>query len=313
MSAVLALFAFALHLVLCFAGAPLLFGVVDKIYTRITGQPGWSLFQPYRYLAKLLRKTTLLPDTATDMFTFWPLAAFLSLSVVVMLIPGFCTGMLDANAADYVTVIGLFTLGQAATMLAGLETGSAITGVAIIRSALPAILNQTILFVVLLVFAALAQSTNLNAIAVAFGERHEGLFISMIFAFAAMLTVALTASGYKTVGQQELLAAQEVMTSGYSGRLLALLEYTKMLRLLAFMNLIICIFLPFGMAHASGVLSWPSGALFWLVKLLCLSVGLAIFKFFCGEARVPRVVEALSIALALSVLSVVILLVKGAA
>lgn len=310
MSTVLALFAFALHLVLCFVGAPLLWGTVDKIYARITGQPGPPLFQNYRYLDKLLSKATLLPDTATDLFTIWPLVAFLSLSVVVMLVPGFCTGMLAANAGDYVTIIGLFALGQAAIILAGLETGSAIAGAAMARLALPAIFSQTILFVLLLVFSFLTQSTNLNAIAAAFGERHDGLFISMGFAFVAFLMVAVVESGYKPARQQDLQMIQEATSLGYSGRLLALLEYTRMLRLLAFMNLIICVFLPFGMAHAQNVLSWPGGALLWLSKLLCLGIGLAIFKFLRGEERLAKIPEILSIALALSVLSVVMLVMK---
>lgn len=310
MGAILSLLAFALHLVLCFAGAPLLWGTVDKLYARIAGQPGPSLLQPYRHLAKLLNKAALLPDTASDMFALWPLGAFLTLSVVVMLIPGFCTGMLTANASDYVTIIGLFTLGQATTMLAGLETGSALGSVAIARLALPTVCAEATLFVLLLVFAFLAQSTNVNQIAVAFGEKHEGLFISTGFAFAAMLVVAFTDSGYKPFRQQELLKVQEVMGLGYSGRLLALLDYAMMLRLLAWMNLIICIFIPFGMARAAAVLSWPGGVLLWLLKLLCLSIGLAVFKAVRGESRLSRVSEALSIALVLSVLSAVILVVK---
>lgn len=310
MDAILVLLAFTLHIGLCFAGAPLLWGGVDKLYARMTGQPGPSLLQPYRRLAKLFHKATLLPDTATDMFAFWPLGAFLALSVVVMLIPGFCTGMLTAGASDYVTIIGLFMLGQAATILAGLETGSAFGGVAIARLALPIVCAEATLVVLLLVFAFLAHSTNLDEISVAFGEKHEGLFVSMGFALAAMLMIAFTESGYKPFRQQELLMVQEAACVEYSGRLLALLDYARMLRLLAWMNLIICIFIPFGMARAAAILAWPGGVLLWLLKLLCLSVGLAVFKMVRGEARLSKVSEVLSIALVLSILSAVILVVK---
>lgn len=310
MGAVLSLLAFALHLVLCFAGAPLLWGGMDKLYARITGQPGPSIVQPYRYLAKLLNKTALLPDTATDMFALWPLGAFLALSVVVMLIPGFCTGMFTGSASDYVTVIGLFTLGQAATMLAGLETGSALGSVAIARFALPTICAESTLFILLLVFAYLAQSTTLNEMAVAFEQKHESLFVSTGFALAAMLMVAFTEAGYKPFRQEDMLKGQEAAGLGYSGRLLALLEYAAMLRLLAWMNLIICIFIPFGMARAEAILSWPGGVLLWLFKLFGLSTGLVIFKALRGQVRLSRVPEVLSIALALSVLSAVILVAK---
>lgn len=310
MGAILSLLAFALHLVLCFAGAPLLWGGMDKLYARMTGQPGPSIVQPYRYIAKLLNKTALLPDTATDMFALWPLGAFLALSVVVMLIPGFCTGMFSGNASDYVTVIGLLTLGRAAIMLAGLETGSALGSIAIARFALPAVCAEATLFVLLLVFAYLAQSTTLNGIALAFGQKHGSLFVSTGFALGAMLVVAFTEAGYKPFRQQDLLKGQEATELGYSGRLLALLDYAAMLRLLAWMNLIICIFVPFGMAHAEAILSWPGGVLLWLFKLFCLSTGLVIFKVLRGQARLSRVPEILSIALVLSVLSAVLLVVK---
>ena len=269
---------------------------------RMRGQPAPSLTQPYRHLAKLLRKTTLVPDTATDMFTFWPLAAFIAFAVVTMLIPSFCTGMLTAGASDDVTVIGLFALGRVAMMLGGLETGSALGGAGVARMALSSLCTDATLLVLLLIFALITQSTNLDQIVLAFAGRQVGLFVSMGFALAAMLLVACLEIGHNPATGQDLAMGQDRVTGEYSGRLLALLDYAAMLRLLAWMNLVICIFIPFGMARAGSVLSWPEGLLLWGVKLLCLSLGLALFTTIRADISMRRVPMVLGLALCLGLL-----------
>lgn len=310
MDIVLSLLATCLHVVLCFVGAPLLWGGVDKMQARLVGQPGPSLRQPYRHLAKLLRKTTLVPDTATDMFVFWPVVTFLALAMVVMLIPSFCTGMLTARASDYVTVMGLLALGRATIMLGGLEAGSASGAVGVARMALTGVGGETVCLLLLLVFAYLAQSTNLDMIVQASVGRSASLSVSMVFALAAMLVVAIIGAGDWPVGQRGVSAAQDAVTLEYSGRLKALLDYAGMLRLLAWMNLLICLFIPFGIAYAGHLLSWPEGIMLWGLKLLFLSLGLAVFTVVRAEIRQPRVPSILGAALLLGVLAVILLMVK---
>lgn len=311
MTIVLSLLATCFHAVLCFFGAPLLWGVVDKVRARLVGQPGPSLKQPYRHLAKLLSKTTLVPDTATDMFVFWPVATFLALAVVVMLIPGFCVGMLTAKTSDYITVMGLLVLGRAMMMLGGLETGSALGGAGVARMALSGLCAEAVCLLLLLVFAYLAQSTTLNSIAQVSIGQSVSLSVPMGFALAAMLVVAFTGAGYRPVGCQELGVVQDAVAMEYSGRLKALLDYAAMLRLLAWMNLLICLFVPFGIAHAGRIFSWPEGVLLWGAKLLCLSVGLAVFTVVRSEVRQPRVQGVLGAALFLGMLAVILLRVGG--
>ena len=302
---ILSLLATCLHAVLCFAGAPLLWGLVNRLRARLTGQPRPSLKQPYRHLAKLLGKATLVPDTATDMFVFWPLVAFLALAMVMMLIPGFSTGMVTAKASDYVTVMGLLALGRVAVMLGEMETGSALGGASVMRMALTGLCTEAICLLLLLVFASLAQSMNLDMIAQVPAGQSVGLFVSMMFALAAMLVVAFIG-----VGQGGFGVAQETMALEYSGRLKALLDYAAMLRLLVWMNLLICLFIPFGIAHAGHILSWPEGLLLWGVKLLCLSVGLAVFTVVRAEIRQSKVPGILGSTLFLGALAVILLMVR---
>lgn len=309
MGLILALLAFIIHISLCFAGAPLLWGVTARLRAWLRGRRGPSLYQPYRDLGRLLGKIALVPDTATDMFTLWPLVAFLALAVTVMLIPGFCTGMLTHGASDYVTVIGFFVLGRAAMMLGGLETGRSSGGAGVARMALSGLYGEATLLAVCLTFAVLGRRTNLDELALRFRFLHEGGLLSMGFALAAMLTVMVAVTGRSDARTQEPAMIREAMTLDYSGRQLAMLDYTAMLHRLAWMNLILCIFVPFGMARAASLLSWPGGLLVWGGKLICLSAGLVIFEVACVETALPQIPRRLGVALFLGLLASLFLMV----
>lgn len=310
MSIILALLATLLHIGLCLAGAPLLYGAAAKLRAWMCGQRGASLLQPYRHLAKLLGKTALMPDTATALFTIWPLVAFMAMAVVTMLIPGFCTGMLTASASDYVTIMGLFVFGRAAMLLGGFETGSAFGGAGGARMALLGLGAEATLLVLLLIFSFFTQSTNLDQMAVKLATGHAGLSVAMGFALAAMLVVAVIMAGCRPAGQSELAMRQEAMALEYAGRQLALFDYARMLRHLAWMNLLICLFLPYGMARAVGLWSWPGGLLLWLLKLLCLTIGFALFQSLRAETRLFRMSEVLGVALFIGLLASILLLIS---
>ncbi|WP_298225695.1 respiratory chain complex I subunit 1 family protein [Acidocella sp.] len=311
----LAFIATALHIVLCFAAAPLVTGITNKLRAWLLGRRGPPWLQPYRHLAKLLCKSSFVPDTATDLFTVWPLGAFLALAVATMLIPGFANGMLTADAGDYITIVGLFALARAAIMLGGLETGFGFGGAGAAREALFGVFAEAALLVLLLAFALLAQSTNVDGIAEAFRTTHIGISVSLGFALAAMLTVALTETGRiptdNPSGHLELSMVHEAMALEYSGRLLALLDYAGMLRLIAWMNLIGTIFLPFGMARASEISSWPGGLALWAGKLLAMAAALSAFEVSRAKMRVFRVPEFLGAALLLGMLASVFLFVAA--
>jgi formate hydrogenlyase subunit 4 len=115
---VLSLIAAALHAAIVFAAAPLLTGIITKFRARLLGRPGAPVLQPYRDLAKFLAKTPILPDTATQLYQAWPFAALAATGTAALLIPSFTLGMATAKLSDFITLIGLFAVARAATMLA---------------------------------------------------------------------------------------------------------------------------------------------------------------------------------------------------
>ncbi len=311
----LRLVATLLHVALVFALAPLLLGVVTKLRARLLGRRGPPLAQPYRNLSRLLHKTTLVPDTATDLYPAWPFVSFAAIAVAAMLVPGFCLGLLTSDLSDFITLIGLLALARGAVMLAGLESGFGFGGAAAAREALFSVFAEAALLVILISFVIIAHSPTVDGIASAFRTGHIGISVSLGFALAAMLAVALTETGRiptdNPSGHLELSMVHEAMLLEYSGRFLLLFEYAAMLRLMVWMCLIGTVFFPFGMARAGEILSWPGGLLLWAGKLGVMAVALSLFEIGTAKMRVFRVPEFLGVAMLLGVLAGVFLFVAA--
>jgi formate hydrogenlyase subunit 4 len=305
----------ALNAVFMLALAPLLMGVVGKLRARLLGRPGPPITQPYRDLHKLLRKMPLVPDTATQYFATWPLVVFAATATAALLVPSFALDMATAKLSDFITLIGLLALARAATMLAGLETGFGFGGAGAGRDALFSLFSEAAMLVVVLTFVLIAHDPTIDGVAAVFRDAHIGISVSLAFALAAILAVALTETGRIPVdnpsGHLELGMVHEAMLLEYSGRYLALFHYAAMLRLTLWVSLVATIFCPFGMGDAANPLSWPLGILLWAVKLFGAALALSLFEVSTAKMRVFRVPEFLGVALLLGLLSGVFLFVAA--
>jgi formate hydrogenlyase subunit 4 len=304
-----------LHAAAMFGAAPLLMGVVNKMRARLLGRRGPPVLQPYRDLRKLLLKTPLIPDNASGFYAAWPFAGFAAIGAGALAVPGFALNLASARYSDFITLIGLFALARAATLLGGLETGFGFGGAGAAREALFGIFAEAALLVAILSFALITGDPTVDGIAQYIDSGQAGIAVSMGFALAAMLAVALTETGRIPVdnpaGHLELGMVHEAMSLEYSGRYLALLHYTAQLRLMVWFSLLVTLFLPFGMAQAGEILSWPLGLLAWGVKLGGLAAGLSLLEVSSAKMRVFRVPEFLGVALLLGLLSAIFLFVAG--
>jgi formate hydrogenlyase subunit 4 len=304
-----------LNAALMFAAAPLLLGLVGKFRARLLGRPGAAVVQPYRDLAKLLRKSALVPETATQFYQVWPFVAFAATATAAVLVPGFALGGATAGIADFITLIGLLALGRAAVMLCGLETGFGFGGAGAGRDALFSLFAEAAMLVVVLTFVLIAHDPTVDGVGLMFRDGHVGVSVSLAFALAAMLAVALTETGRipadNPAGHLELGMVHEAMLLEYSGTFLAVLHYTGMLRLILWFSLVGTVFCPFGMGDAWAVLSWPGGIFLWGVKLVGGAAALALFEISTAKMRVFRVPEFLGVALLLGLLSGVFLFVAA--
>ena len=75
----------------------------------------------------------------------------------------------------------------------------------------------------------------------------------------------------------------------YSGRHLAMIEFGAFLKLLLYISLIACVFLPWGIAaFGTGALAYAVGTVAYVVKLTVAGFLLALFETATAKMRVFR-------------------------
>jgi formate hydrogenlyase subunit 4 len=304
-----------LHAALILAAAPLLPGLVRILKARMLGRRGPHLLQPWRDLAKLLRKRPVVAETASVVTLAAPFAAAASVLLAVLLVPSFARGMALAPMADLILIAGLLGLGRFAVALAGLDAGSAFGGMGVSRAMAFTAFAEPALILAVMSVAIVAGTTNLDAVAGAFQGGAAGMRVSLAIAFLAMLAVALAGNGRMPVEdpatQLEPAMVQEAMLLEASGRHLALWQYEAALRLTLWLALIAAIFLPMGLAPpASGPLAWALGLAAFAVKLAGLALALAALECAIARMRLFRVPQFLGAALLLGLLGAILLFVS---
>jgi formate hydrogenlyase subunit 4 len=97
----------------------------------------------------------------------------------------------------------------------------------------------------------------------------------------------------------------------YSGRHLALIELSASLKLLLYLSLIACLFVPWGLvAPGAGLGSLLIGLLAYIAKLAIGGFLLALFETSIAKMRVFRVPDFLGAALMLGLLATLLLFVS---
>jgi formate hydrogenlyase subunit 4 len=109
----------------------------------------------------------------------------------------------------------------------------------------------------------------------------------------------------------ELTMVHEAMVLEYSGRHLAMIELSAFLKLLLYVSLLACVFLPWGMAtNHAGLGAYAVGAAAYAAKLAVGGFLLAVFETSIAKMRVFRVPEFLGAALMLGLLGTLLLFVS---
>ncbi len=304
-----------LHLALVLAAAPMLVGGIRWLKARLMGRRGPHPLQPWRDLAKLLRKRPVLAENASWISDAAPYAGLAATIAAVALVPSLSRGMLLAPTGDLLLVAGLLAAARVALALSGMDAGTAFGGLGAAREMSFAAFAEPALVLAALTLAIVAGSTNLDAIGVALAGGGVGLRVSLALALVALAAVALAENARIPVDNPathlELTMVHEAMLLEASGRHLALWEYQAALRLTLWLGLLAALFLPFGTAPAgAGPLAWAGGALAWVAKVGALAAALAVFESAIAKMRVFRVPEFLGAALLLALLAAALLFVS---
>jgi len=296
--------------------APLLTGFVRKVKARLLRRRGPPLLQPYRDLIRLMRKDVVLADNASWLFRVIPYLMFAGTWVAASLVPTFGNGLLFSWTADLIAIIALLGSARFFQALAGMDVGTAFGGIGSSREVMIASLAEPAMLITVFSVAMIAGSTQLANVAAFMGSDAVGLRVSLGMAFVALTIVALAENARIPVDNPathlELTMVHEAMVLEYSGRHLALIDLSSQLKLLLYVSLIACVFLPWGMATAdASVARMVFGALLYLGKLTVLGFLLAAFETAIAKMRVFRIPEFLGAALMLALLATLLRFVSG--
>ena len=132
----------------------------------------------------------------------------------------------------------------------------------------------------------------------------------------ALVMVAVAENGRIPVDNPathlELTMVHEAMVLEYSGRHLAMIELAASMKLLLYLSLLACLFVPWGLAAAPGsVPAYAAGLAGYAGKLAMAAILLAVFETIVAKMRVFRVPEFLGAALMLGLLGTLLLFLSG--
>ncbi len=315
MALILDLIAQGFQMFLVLAVAPLALGVTRKVKARLLRRRGPPVLQPYLDLWKLMHKEAVLAHNASWLYRTAPYTVFAVTWVGAALVPTYATGLLFSWSADLIALVALLGTARFALALAGMDVGTSFGGIGSSREMLIASLAEPAMLLVAFTVALLIGTTQLSTIATQLVNAPVGLRVSLGLALFAFIFVAIAENARIPIDNPathlELTMVHEAMVLEYSGRHLAMIEAAAALKLVLYFSLLVCLFVPFGMATMDKTLgALALGVAVYLAKILALAAVLPIGETMIAKMRVFRYPIFLGGAFAAGALAVFLLFVS---
>ncbi|HEX6001226.1 MAG TPA: NADH-quinone oxidoreductase subunit H [Hyphomicrobiaceae bacterium] len=314
MNAIVSLLLQGVQMLLVLALAPLLLGFTRWVKARMLRRRGPPVIQPYLDLFKLIQKEVVVADNASWLFRAAPYMIFSATWVAAALVPTFATGLTFSWVGDLIAIIALAGAARFFLALAGMDIGTGFGGIGSSREMLFASLAEPAMIMIVFTVALVAGSTQLSYIA-EFMQNHATLRVSLGMALIALIIVGVAENARVPVDNPathlELTMVHEAMVLEYSGRHLAMIELAAAVKLLLYISLIACMFVPWGLAPAgSGPTAYLTGVASYVGKLAAGGFLLVLFETSIAKMRVFRVPQFLGAALMLGLLGTLLLFVS---
>lgn len=289
--------------------SPLMVGIMNKTKARTQKRIGSSVLQPYYDIVKLVRKDEVVSDQSSWVFRLSPWVNFAAIGTSAFFIPVFLSYSPFGLVGDILLVIGLFALARFFTMLAGLDVSSSFGGFGSSREMMMSMLLEPALFLTIFVISLTYGGSNISGIVT---SSMDSSFVShpqLIFALIAMFVITLGETGRLPFGNPsthlELTMIHEAMILEYSGKSLALIEWSSAIKQLILLSLIVNIFVPWGIAMSISIPSLTIGFLVFIVKVSALAVAIALLESSVARWRLFRLPDLIAMAIASSMIGVV--------
>ena len=262
---------------------PLLLGVINKTKAFLAGRRGPPLLQPYRDLARLLRKGYVFSETTTWVFRAAPIVTLAATLLAGLLVP------LGAGAAplgfqgDLVVFAYLFALARFFTTAAALDTGSPFEGMGAAREVTYACLAEPAVFFVLLCLVRLSGSLSLGPmLAAPAGGNLPSVVLCVVGLFVVLLLETSRVPFDDPNTHLELTMIHEVMVLDHSGPLLGAILYGAAVKLFVLATLVVRLALP------AALPAWPGRAAL-IVGVLVVAVTIGVVESVTARIRLRRV------------------------
>jgi formate hydrogenlyase subunit 4 len=292
---------------LLLALAPLLSGCIKNWEAKLQNRWGPPIWQPYLDLVKLLRKDMVISEHASWIFRAMPFVLLISTLLAGLMVPLVTVAAPLSVFGGALAFVGLLALGRFFLALAGLDPGSAFGGMGSSREMTLSAIAEPALMLAIFTVAITAGSTNLSQmLAAAQGPTWKLLNPAHVLAFAALFIVLLAETGRIPIDNPathlERTMIHEAMILEFSGRYLALIEWSASVKQLVLMALLVNVFFPVGIAADLNVGSVALAFLWLALKLLALAAAIVVVETTNAKLRLFRVPDLLSTAFVLAAL-----------
>lgn len=286
--------------------APFLNGVIKKVKALTQKRKGAPLLQQYFDLYKLLKKRSVVSETASWIFRVTPFIVFATALSASLFVP--VTTVISAASfpGDVIMLFSVLALGRFFMVISALDTGSTFGGMGGSREAMISALIEPSILVTFLTLGLYANSTSVSAIMKAAGAAGIPLLNPMfILSFLAMLIIIISETSRIPVDDPsthlELTMVHEAMLLEYSGRGLALMEYGASVKQLVLITLLVNVFVPVDqLLSVTGAAAVVASLLIYLVKVTLASVLIGIIESFTVKIRFFSVPNLAALAFILS-------------
>ncbi len=262
---------------------PLLVGVINRVKARFAGRRGPPLLQPYRDLARLLRKDMVLSRTTSWIFWAAPIVTLIATLFAGLLLPLGPGASVLGFEGDLVLFAYLFALGRFFTTAAALDTGSPFCGMGAAREVSYACLAEPAVFFALLCLVRLSGSLSLGAMLEAPAQGHAAsLVLCGVGLFVVLLLECSRVPFDDPNTHLELTMVHEVMVLDHSGPLLGAILYGAAMKMFVLGTLVVRLALPVGLDE------WAARGL-TLVGLIGVAVGIGVIESVTARARLRKI------------------------
>jgi formate hydrogenlyase subunit 4 len=283
---------------------PLVTGFIQKLKARLQCRQGASLWQPYRDLAKLLRKGTVQSDTASPFFHAVPvlvLAATLTAAAMLPVLRA-TAGASAEPFGDAILLLALLALARFLCAIGALDAGGAFGGMGASREMTVGLLVEPALMLVVFSVAIAGGSTELGDLAV---RRHTLPALAWqapdLLAFLAMLVLMPAETGRIPVDNPdthlELTMLHEGMLLEHSGPGLACIVLATHTKQIIILTLASVLFLPYGMARGASPAELLLALAAFAAKIIAFAVFLGVIESSYAKLRFFRVPQFLALGL----------------